>query len=200
MPQMDGYELAVAIREAEADQRRMPIVALTANALKGEARRCLALGMDDYMTKPVQLANLKAMLCKWMPATVTPTPVPDRPEPPSPAAPATARALDVSVLEALVGDDPQVIEEFLQDFRVSAGEASVQMRAACQDRQPDAVEAVAHRLKSSARAVGALALGELCAEMEEAGQAGQLDTLAHLWPRFEAELAAVDKCLEASQA
>ena len=200
MPQMDGYELAVAIREAEADQRRMPIVALTANALKGEARRCLALGMDDYMTKPVQLANLKAMLCKWMPATVTLTPVPDRPEPPSPAAPATALALDVSVLEALVGDDPQVIEEFLQDFRVSAGEASVQMRAACQDRQPDAVEAVAHRLKSSARAVGALALGELCAEMEEAGQAGQLDTLAHLWPRFEAELAAVDKCLEASQA
>ena len=73
------------------------------------------------------------------------------------------------------------------------------MRAACRDRRPDTVEAVAHRLKSSARAVGALGLGDLCAEMEEAGQAGRLDTLARLWPRFEAEMAAVDKCLEASQ-
>lgn len=67
MPQMDGYELAAAIRAAEAGQRHLPIVALTANALKDEARRCLALGMDGYMTKPVQLAELKAMLAKWLP-------------------------------------------------------------------------------------------------------------------------------------
>ena len=193
MPQMDGYELAVAIREAEADQRRMPIVALTANALKGEARRCLALGMDDYMTKPMQLANLKAMLIKWLPNTAKLTP-----DFPAPAA--RALPLDVSVLEALVGDEPKVIKEFLQDFRVSAGEASTQMRAACQARQATAVEAVAHRLKSSALSVGALALGELCANMEEAGQAGRLETLADLWPRFEAEMAAVDEFLDSSQA
>ena len=199
MPQMDGYALATAIREAEAGQRRMPIVALTANALKGEASRCLALGMDDYMTKPVQLVNLKSMLRKWMPATLSPTAAIHPTALPSPAAAATTLALDVKVLEALVGDEPQVIEDVLQQFRASAGQASRQMRAACRDRRPDTVEAVAHRLKSSARAVGALGLGDLCAEMEEAGQAGRLDTLARLWPRFEAEMAAVDKCLEASQ-
>jgi signal transduction histidine kinase/ActR/RegA family two-component response regulator len=67
MPRLDGYELTAAIRREEAGLRRLPIVALTANALKGEARRCLALGMDDYMTKPVQLVDLKAMFDSWLP-------------------------------------------------------------------------------------------------------------------------------------
>ena len=196
MPQMDGYELTTAIREAEAGRRRMPIVALTANALKGEASRCLALGMDDYMTKPVQLANLRSMLRKWLPATVSPTAGSDLPQQPLPLAAAAAPALDVRVLEALVGDEPQVIEDVLQQFRISAVQASAQMRVACQNRQAEAVQAVAHRLKSSARAVGALALGGLCGELEAAGQAGQLDALTRLWPSFEAEMAAVDKCLE----
>ena len=192
MPQMDGYELVAAIREAEAGQRRMPIVALTANALKGEARRCRDLGMDDYMTKPLQLADLMATLRKWLPATrnvATPS------VPPSEAA---ARALDVSVLEALVGNEPAVIGEVLRDFRISAGKATALMRVACRARQAGDVEAIAHKLKSSARAVGALALGELCARMEEAGHAGRLETLAVLWPRFEAEMAAVDQLLDSS--
>ena len=69
MPVMDGYQLAAAVRTAEAGKRRMGIVALTANAVKGEADRCRSLGMDDYMTKPVQLAALGVMLNKWLPGT-----------------------------------------------------------------------------------------------------------------------------------
>jgi two-component system, sensor histidine kinase and response regulator len=190
MPQMDGYELAVAIRQAEAGQQHMPIVALTANALKGEAKRCRDLGMDDYMTKPVQLATLKAMLGKWLPATTKPTSELMASIVPETAAPALA--LDVRVLVALIGDEPAVITEFLHDFGISAREAAVQMRAAMQALQPPVVEALAHKLKSSARAVGALALGELCEQMEAAAQSGRTETLANLWPRFEAEMAAVD--------
>ncbi|CAN5305082.1 hypothetical protein BH11PSE11_BH11PSE11_11500 [soil metagenome] len=74
MPEMDGYELAAAIRIAERESRRddcsprhMPILALTANALKGEAEHCRAAGMDDYLTKPMQLVDLKASLAKWLP-------------------------------------------------------------------------------------------------------------------------------------
>ena len=198
MPRMDGYELAVAIRAAETAPRRMPIIALTANALKGEARHCRDLGMDDYMTKPVQLATLKAMLAKWLPAPARPTPALPAPVMPGTAAPALA--VDVRVLAALVGDEPAVIDEFLHDFRASAGEAALQMRAACRALQCPAVEALAHKLKSSARAVGALALGELCEQLESAAQAGRTDTLVDLWPRVEAELAAVDDFLEARRA
>ena len=205
MPQMDGYELTRAIRASEGAGRRLPIVALTANALKGEAARCREVGMDDYMTKPVQLADLKAMLARWLPdaaaATLAdPTPLADQPAPPaSPAAtPTPALVIDVSVLKALVGDDPQVIDEFLREFRASAREAAQQMRTACQGREAGMVRLVAHTLKSSARSVGALALGEVCALMEQAAQAGDIDAITALWPRFEAHVAAVDAFLGAA--
>ncbi len=145
---------------------------MTANALKSEAKRCRDLGMDDYMTKPVQLADLKATLCKWLPAKANPTP-----DPPASSAPTTAApvlALDVSVLKARVGHEPEVIAELLQDFRVGAGQAAKQMRAACRARQVTALEVVAHKLKCSARSVGALALGDLCAQIEAAGQSRRL--------------------------
>ncbi len=108
--------------------------------------------------------------------------------------------LDVSVLKALVGDEPRVIAEFLHDFRVSASEAAIQLRIAWRAREAIALEAVAHRLKSSARSVGALALGELCSEMETAGQEGRLESMAELWPKFEAEWSAVDEFLRSAQA
>jgi CheY-like chemotaxis protein len=67
MPEMDGYDLAREIRREENGARHVPIVAFTANAIKGEADRCIAAGMDDCLTKPVKLPTLKALLQKWMP-------------------------------------------------------------------------------------------------------------------------------------
>jgi CheY-like chemotaxis protein len=67
MPEMDGYDLAREIRRAESGLQRVPIVAFTANAIKGEAEHCFAAGMDDCLTKPVQLPALKTMLQKWIP-------------------------------------------------------------------------------------------------------------------------------------
>ncbi|MEP7300615.1 MAG: ATP-binding protein [Caldimonas sp.] len=195
MPQMDGYELTLAIREDEAGQRRIPIVALTANALKGEADRCRALGMDAYMTKPVQLTDLAAMLRRWLPAG-TPAALPLKPAPA--AAHKRPPALDITDLESLVGDDPEVIAELLHRFRISAGQATLEMRVACMAREATTVAALAHKLKSSARTMGAVALGELCEQLETAGNAGELGTIAGLWPMFQSEIAAVDESLGAS--
>ncbi|HRB11619.1 MAG TPA: PAS domain S-box protein [Vicinamibacteria bacterium] len=70
MPEMDGYELTAAIRSLEKGMGRepVPIVALTANALKDEAARCESVGMNDYLTKPAGVADVRAMLEKWLPA------------------------------------------------------------------------------------------------------------------------------------
>jgi CheY-like chemotaxis protein len=65
MPEMDGYDMAREIRRRQGAGGRVPIVAFTANAIKGEAGNCLAAGMDDCLTKPVRLPDLKAMLQKW---------------------------------------------------------------------------------------------------------------------------------------
>lgn len=198
MPEMDGYQLTAAIRADELNKggkRRIPIVALTANALKGEAEHCSVVGMDDYLSKPVQLVDLKATLAKWLSAVdVNPTPTVVSA---TLATPTTgARPVDVSVLEGLIGKDPAVISELLRDFRSSSAKIAAELSTACQAGQVAAVSAAAHKLKSSARSVGALALGELCAEMEQAGKAGDTKALAELLPRFEAEMVNVDKYLD----
>jgi HPt (histidine-containing phosphotransfer) domain-containing protein len=109
------------------------------------------------------------------------------------------KPVDVNVLKELVGDDPTVTSEFLRDFRTSSEKIAADLRSACQGGQAKIAGATAHKLKSSARAVGALALGELCAEMEQAGKAGDTQALNALLPRFESELAAVNQYIDSLQ-
>ena len=170
MPQMDGYELTAAIRAAEPGARHTPIVALTANALQGEADRCRAAGMDDYLSKPVLLASFKATLDRWL----------------------TSRPVDIAVLTALIGNDSAALHEILEDFRNSKEHIAAELRSACAAGLWDAAGAAAHKLKSSARAIGALALGDLCESMESAGAAGDRGTFAELRPLFDAQLILVD--------
>lgn len=190
MPLMDGYELTAAIRAAELGRPRIPIIAFTANALKGEADRCKAIGMDDYLSKPVQLAELKAMLKKWQPVVFS---VPFN----APVALLEQQplAVDVRVLASLVGDEATVIREFLNDFDTSARQLSHQLHTACIAGDALAAGTLAHQLKSAARSVGALALGELCAMMELAGKAGEQATLARLLPAFDMEWTRVEDFL-----
>jgi PAS domain S-box-containing protein len=192
MPEMDGYQLAAAIRAQEDGSSRIPIVALTANALRGEADRCRAAGMDDYLSKPLQLPQLKATLDTWIPTTAL--------GPHSDYKGATQRdargPVNVSLLEELIGNDRATILEVLHDFRISATKIGSALKDACSHDQTTQVAMQAHKLKSSARTVGALVLGELCAEMEAAGTAAKRDALNALLPRFERELAVVNTFID----
>jgi len=96
----------------------------------------------------------------------------------------------------MVGDDEATIRDFLHDFRIGAVQFAAELKAACNSGQAAQAGALAHKLKSSARSMGALALGELCAVMEQAGKAGDNETLAELLPRFEQELASVEGYLD----
>jgi CheY-like chemotaxis protein/HPt (histidine-containing phosphotransfer) domain-containing protein len=192
MPEMDGYALAEAIRREEVgQQQRIPILALTANALRGEASRALALGMNDYLTKPVQLQRLQAALTQWLPPPKEATAA-DQPGT-APADTATALyqpeatpVLDVSVLKGLVGDDSGTVCEFLSEYLDSARGQRKELLAVIAAGDTAPVGAIAHKLKSSSRAVGALSLGDLCAELEGASKAGEKARISQIMPRFEA--------------
>ncbi len=72
MPEMDGFEATRRIRERERGSRRLPVVAMTANAMVGDREKCLAAGMDDYIPKPVRMETLHGALARWLPAGALP--------------------------------------------------------------------------------------------------------------------------------
>ena len=173
MPEMDGYELTARIRGEEPPGQRTPIIAVTANALRGEAQRCIDAGMDDFITKPVQVAVLQRVLARWLPAGDDGTPIPQRTRAPLPPEPTGAPALamfDAQVLPGLIGNDAALIAEFLADFQISAQDTAHAIHTACVAGDWRRVGELAHRLKSSSRSVGAMQLGEICAALEQAGR------------------------------
>lgn len=194
MPVLDGYELTAAIRRQESNgSKRLPILAFTANATKGERKACIDSGMNDYLPKPVPLENLQQKLTRWTnnaePASDTSAnnahggngvaPVPEKP------------ILDVSVLEKLVGDNQATIREFLQDYRQSSQKSAADIATACKNCDWQQVGALAHALKSSSRSVGALMLGEICADLESAGKNQDEQRINELMSGFRQSLSAV---------
>jgi signal transduction histidine kinase/DNA-binding response OmpR family regulator len=196
MPEMDGYALAEAIRQEEirqgtAREARLPILALTANALRGEAVRTQAIGMDEYLTKPLRLEALKAAIERWLPRNRELAVTDDVSE--GFSSPSPGSVVDVNVLKGLVGSDPAVLQEFLSEYQTSSSRLSVELagaRAAGDVRQ---IGEIAHKLKSSSRAVGALALGDLCAELENMCRSGVEESVVEGALRVEAAWRSADQ-------
>ncbi|MFT5416823.1 MAG: PAS domain S-box-containing protein [Gammaproteobacteria bacterium] len=192
MPEMDGYMLTAAIRAEEAQSGARPavIIALTANAIAGESGHCRALGMNDYLSKPIRLADLKVMLEQWLVPLET---VPEPPEQVS-AEPVSA-PVEVEELKALVGDDAAVINQFFETFRQSAKGIAEELRTAGDNGDLAGARGAAHKLSSAARSVGALKLSALCDRIERAGKTNDAAMVATLLPRFFNEIRAVDDYL-----
>jgi CheY-like chemotaxis protein/two-component sensor histidine kinase len=199
MPEMDGYALAAAIRAEEPGAQRMPIIALSANVLHDEESRCRAAGMDAFLRKPVRLPQLKAVLERWLgPAAPQPVPIPiPIPMPVPVPVPVPAPAVDLRVLVALVGSDEKVIHDILQAFRVTAEQSGAEMTRDALSGSARGVAAVAHKLVSAARSIGALRLGDLCSSLEQAARAGKTDALNAILPSLQAEMQAVQQFLAA---
>jgi PAS domain S-box-containing protein len=171
MPRMDGHELARQIRAAEGKRStatpRTPIVAVTANAMKGEDERCLAAGMDAYLAKPVNMDQLRATLERWMPMEdAMREPAHDDDAPKAPA------AIDRDVLAAWLGDDSAAINSLLAKFRDTAIAAEREISSASRAGDLPTLAAAAHKLKGAAQTVGAAGVGIAAAALEQAGKAG----------------------------
>ena len=112
----------------------------------------------------------------------------------------TSAPLEPSALEALIGTDQRVIQDFLQDFDVSAARMAVELAEVCAVRQPKHAAAIANQLESSARSVGAWNLSDLCDAMEVAGNASDLTVVTALMPQFESGMVTVSEYLRSLQA
>jgi signal transduction histidine kinase/DNA-binding NarL/FixJ family response regulator len=172
MPEMDGYELTRRIRELEArsGDKRIPIIACTANALGGEAEICFAAGMDDYLAKPVKLNELAKKLDQWLPIS------------------RLAAPLDRSVLASLTDGDIEAEREILMDFRRSNENDAVVLRRAVDGSNMSEVTTASHRIKGASKMIGAVGLAAVCERLERASRAADLQTVRANMGAFQHEL------------
>ncbi len=187
MPNMDGYEMTGEIRKLEdkaGGTDHIPIVAITANALQGEADRCLAAGMDDYLSKPLEMSKLKRALTKWM-SVAGDGKAHEIPEDTQDTDGDDAeQVVDTTYLRESFGDDDDLINGILKDFAAPAQDIQGEIDTAYNAKQPTDLGAAAHKLKSSARAVGAHSLADICAALEDAGKAKNWHEVEQLHPKL----------------
>jgi len=192
---MDGYEATRRIRQLETEQDRVPspIVAMTANAMAGDRERCIVAGMDDYLAKPVSIAQLRSCISRWLASAQSPRSV-------EPDIPAEARKSQdsASVLDELVlaelreimGDD---YLRLLQTYLDSAPQLIADAHSAIAGGDQKALLLSVHSLKSSSANVGANQLSQLARDTERLAREGDLEEAQH-------SLEAVDAAFRSAKA
>ncbi|MBU50615.1 MAG: hypothetical protein CL920_18205 [Deltaproteobacteria bacterium] len=162
MPVVDGYELAETIRAEEEEGHHIPIIAITADAIKGTAEKCLASGMDGYLTKPMQLQTLRKTLENW-------GSVYKQSEDTLPTNQATTDPpIDLEVLPALLDpDEPEVIIQIYNKFLSMSAKLLDQCKNVKLPDEQQKLRDLAHKLKSSAKTIGAHPLADCCQQIED---------------------------------
>jgi signal transduction histidine kinase/CheY-like chemotaxis protein len=215
MPRMDGYEATRRIRAGEAGEanRRIPIVAMTAHALNSDRDRCLAAGMNDFLTKPVRLEELAGLLEKIGPkASPAPEPGPE-PEPesasppesdseqiaagdPAPTAAPPDLIFNRKALLAKIDQDHELYLELLNDFLESGRQYLAELNQAVAQNDFAALREAAHALKGSAGSLEAPAVRAAALALEEAARAGDPEKTAAARTMLQKEFAALAAVLE----
>ena len=195
MPEMDGFELTAAIREAEQNdgRDRLPIVAVTANALQGEAERCLNAGMDDYLAKPVELESLRQVLGRWM--TLPEAETAEKPALQESSNDTDTRfAIDRPGLARLIqSDDPDFLQQMLELFWNSVRETPGQLRRHAEGRDAPRLKEVAHRAKGASASAMTTRLTALLQRMEDAAVAEDWNLVDGLVPALDEAFIAVER-------
>jgi CheY-like chemotaxis protein/HPt (histidine-containing phosphotransfer) domain-containing protein len=194
MPEMDGYEATRVIRATETS--RIPIVALTANAMEGDRNVCLAAGMDDHLAKPFLISQLGEILATWLPGRTRPehgiweeSPVP------------ASSPIDNAVLDNIRGlqqeGGPNLVARVVGLYLESSGKQLETLRNGVKNADAEAVHRATHSLKSSSATVGANRLSGLFKDLESMARAKDLqnagEALAEIETEYGAALAALSR-------
>jgi PAS domain S-box-containing protein len=197
MPEVDGYEATRRIRNAATGslKRRVPIVAVTANAMPGDREKCLRSGMDDYLAKPIEPDELARVLAKWLgePKLM------EKCSPSKTAAPSEWDVFDrAALLKRLAGNlglAERLVKAFIDDTPSQLG----MLRKQLEDGDSESARRQAHKLKGAAATLSAGVLREVAFQAEQAAMAGQLSQLAELLPTMEGEFERVKAVLQLSE-
>ncbi|MBL8688646.1 MAG: PAS-domain containing protein [Rhodospirillaceae bacterium] len=183
MPEMDGFELTRKLRVGEAPGQRVPIVALTADALPGTEQQCLDAGMDTYLTKPIDSKALLAALEKWLPQARA---LRRRPSARKAEAADSSKALpdidpqvlDLQRLSETFGGFGEEARTFLAGFIADVPRMIEAVASALSAQEKKAARDAAHALKGAARSVGAQRLGQIASDVQDCLDGDDVETAA----------------------
>jgi HPt (histidine-containing phosphotransfer) domain-containing protein len=186
MPELDGLETTAAIRERErAAGGHLPIVAVTAHAMKGDAERCLAAGMDAYLSKPLQPRELAEMIARVVPSAEAEQAA----ESPGPeAGPTGPEPFEHRKLLERVGGDRRALAELVRIFRADWPRQLSRLRKAVGDGDAPALRAAAHALKGAVSNFAAPAATETAFTLQKMGEAGRLAGAGAVLERLERQV------------
>ena len=198
MPEMDGFEATVEIRRREqaAAGPRLPIIALTANAMAQDREECLKAGMDDHLAKPFSMQTMQDMLQRWIPK--------DAGTPAQPVAPSSADAgdvLDRQVLDELgmlrTNGKPELLARTINLYLVESPKLMQKLKQAASAGDAPEMVRSAHSLKSSSANVGAKVLSQYCADVEVSARRVDTASAARIVAKAEVEHGRVQSALRA---
>lgn len=174
MPEMDGFEATVAIRRREAGRRHVPIIAMTAGALVEDREKCLAAGMDDYLTKPVNADRMEASLRRWIRGGDAPGAVADA------GVDHIDAVVDAEQFNGLrqlaeVSDDPGFLGNVVERYLDLAASQLAQLRTAAGRGDATQLRATLHDLKGASATIGANRVAAACAAIETDGRDGRAE-------------------------
>jgi two-component system sensor histidine kinase/response regulator len=170
MPEMDGLEATAEIRNREKNSKQTTIIAMTAHALKGEREKCLAAGMNDFISKPVKLDALRQMIERWTISSDDKTADDSANQTPFNDSTINSNpSVDLSVLESFSylqkPGQPSLIGNLIDLFVEDTSRRLSHLRQMSAD--PDAIKKAAHNVKGAAGNIGALRMAELCGNLEQ---------------------------------
>ena len=182
MPNMSGYDATEHIRKREArqHQRRVPVIAMTANAMTGDREKCSASGMDDYLAKPIKLDLLKNRLDHWLhSAPLLQISKTQHLESPQASVP-VAEMIKIQTLDMLQELMEEEFFELLKSYLEDASQLMADIESSLQQTDVKLLIRASHTLKSSSQNIGAIPLGEIAAAIEKAALDNNLDNAATL--------------------
>ncbi len=195
MPVMDGLEATAAIRAAERlSGGHLPIIALTAHAMKGDREICLNAGMDGYLSKPINVAELMALtesLTRKVSRETAAIAPPTAPPAPAPVVP----ALDLKEVLERVGGDRALLVEIAQLFRDEAPRMMARIRRSIDGNDPLELEHAAHSLKGACSNLGAGPAANAALMLELRGRSGTLDGVTSQFEALAREAERLDAAL-----
>jgi CheY-like chemotaxis protein/HPt (histidine-containing phosphotransfer) domain-containing protein len=172
MPEMDGFEATAEIRRRENGSKHTVIIAMTAHALEGEREKCLAAGMDDYLSKPVKIETLRKMLEKWTMSEANQYDA-SREESNIALRKTEEEAVDLLILESFRDLEqegrPGLVNKLIGLFIRETTASLVSLKKALTDQDTFTIKIEAHTLKGAAGNIGARHLAGLCGELERGG-------------------------------